>query len=39
MEFGCAILVVSAVGAGFLQLLRKIREDSLEFSEKSDNIS
>ena len=39
MDFECAILLVSVCGAGLLQLLRQIREDSLEFFEKSDNIS
>ena len=39
MEFECAILLISVCGAGFLQLLRQIREESLEFLEKSDNLS
>lgn len=39
MDFECAILLVSVCGAGFLQLLRQIREDSLDFYEKSDNLS
>ena len=39
MAFGYTILVISVIGAGFLQLIRQIREDSIEFSEKSDNMS
>ena len=39
MDFGCAILLISVLGAGLLRLLRQIREESLEFLEKSDNFS
>ena len=38
MDFECAILLVAICGAGFLQLLRQVREDGLDFSEKSDNL-
>ena len=39
MDFECAILLVAICGAGFLQLLRQVREDSLDFLKKSNNLS
>ena len=39
MDFECAILLVAICGAGFLQLLRLVREEDLDFSEKSNNLS
>lgn len=38
MDFGCAILLLSVCGAGLLQLLRQVREEFGDISEKSDNL-
>ena len=38
MDFEWAILLLSVCGAGLMQLLRQIREESVNFIEKNDNL-